>query len=74
MMNQRMDSNPSHQPHGPPQRNQCDPNVKQEDEAMVFVQGFDKKPTGKPKEESVSSKRSSSSGSVNHGTKITKIS
>ena len=42
MMNRCMDSVPAHQPRGPPQQPPCEPNIKQDDKALVPAQGYDK--------------------------------
>ena len=68
-----MDSTPARQQRGPQQQQHHGPNIKQEEEALVFVQGFDEKATNKPKEDGTSSKSSFLSGSVARGKKITKV-
>ena len=73
MMNQRMDSTPARQQHGPQQQQHSLPNIKQEEEALVFAQGSNEKAINKPKEDGTSSKSSSLLGSVARGKKITKI-
>ena len=71
MMNRRMDSVPC-QPRAPrpPQGEQP---VKVDKEALVFAQGADKKPTGKPPKNNASSKSSLSPGSVPRGNKTPTI-
>ena len=71
MMNCRMDSVPC-QPCAPRQPQGEQP-VKADKEALVFAQGADKKPPGKPPKNDALSKSSSSSGSVSRGNKTPTI-
>lgn len=63
MMNRRMDSAPR-LPRGNPRQPQVEQPAKNEEEALVFAQGADKKTSWKPPKTDTSSKSSSSSGSV----------
>ena len=73
MMNPRMDSTPARQPRGPPQQQQCKANMKQDDMALGFAQGSDKKPTAKKQQADTLSKSSSSSRLGSRGSKITTV-
>jgi hypothetical protein len=69
MLNRRVDTIPR-QPSGTPRQPSGEQAVKQDDEALVFVQGADKdKPSKGKQKNDTSSKSSSSSGSVSCGTK-----
>ena len=76
MMNRCIDGTPNRPGRGQQQPQKQDQPIKQEEEALVFAQGSDKpdkKLTGKVDSTGSSSKSSSSSGSVTHGAKPTRI-